>query len=109
MSTRDETLATIKQQLADNAVLIYMKGSPDYPQCGFSANACQALRACDATFGYVDILQQPEIRQYLPEYANWPTFPQLYVEGELVGGCDIILELYEQGKLQKMLVKAEQN
>ena len=103
MTTREETFATIEQQLKENPVLIYMKGSPDMPQCGFSANACQALSACGAKFGYVDILQQPDIRRYLPEHANWPTFPQLYIKGQLVGGCDIILQLYEQGELKNLL------
>lgn len=97
------TLETIKQQIQDNPVIIYMKGTPDQPQCGFSARACQALKACGKPFASVDVLANPDIRATLPEYANWPTFPQLYINGELVGGSDIILELYESGELQKML------
>ena len=104
----DETVvSTIKQQIADNTVLLYMKGSPEMPQCGFSARAVQVLEACDADFGYVDILANPEIRQTLPHYANWPTFPQLYIKGELVGGSDIVIELYESGELLTMLKAAE--
>jgi monothiol glutaredoxin len=98
-----ETLDTIKQQIAENPVLIYMKGSPNQPQCGFSQRASQALMACGKRFAYVDILSNPDIRSELPKYANWPTFPQLWVAGELVGGCDIITEMYENGELQELI------
>jgi len=98
-----DTLTRIKQQLADNQILLYMKGTPDFPQCGFSGQAVHILKACHATFGHVNILENPDIRKTLPEYANWPTFPQLWINGELIGGSDIMLELYEQGELQKML------
>lgn len=98
-----DTLERIKQQIADNSVILYMKGSPEMPQCGFSARAVQVLQACGADFAYVDILSNPDIRQTLPQYANWPTFPQLYINGELVGGSDIILELYQNGELQQQL------
>lgn len=98
-----DTLEKIKQQIADNKILLYMKGSPEKPQCGFSAKAVQAIASYGAKFGYVDVLTNPDIRQTLPGYANWPTFPQLYVNGELVGGCDIILELHNAGKLKKIL------
>jgi len=98
-----ETLDTIKQQLAENPVLIYMKGSPNQPQCGFSQRASQALMACGKRFAYVDILSSPDIRSELPKYANWPTFPQLWVAGELVGGCDIITEMHESGELQELI------
>lgn len=98
-----ETIEKIKQQIASNPVLLYMKGSPEQPKCGFSARAAQTLASCSAKFGYVDILENPDIRQTLPQYANWPTFPQLYIKGELIGGCDIILELYQKGELQQML------
>lgn len=97
------TLEKIKQQTQENPILLYMKGSPKLPSCGFSAQAAQALMACGERFAYVDILQNPDIRAELPKYANWPTFPQLWIEGELVGGCDIILELYQQGELQNMV------
>ena len=97
------TLEKIKQQIADNPILLYMKGSPEQPRCGFSAKAAQTLASCGAKFSYVDILENPDIRQTLPQYANWPTFPQLYINGELIGGCDIILELFQKGELQKLL------
>lgn len=100
-----EILETIKQQVEANPILIYMKGSPDAPQCGFSAQASQALMACGEKFAYIDILANPEIRANLPQFSNWPTFPQLFVGGELVGGCDIITEMYQSGELQP-LVKA---
>ena len=102
-----DIIDTIKEQIANNPVLIYMKGAPNAPQCGFSARASQALMACGEKFANVDILQNPEIRASLPGYANWPTFPQLWINGELVGGSDIILELHESGELQTM-VKAAQ-
>ncbi|HEC52298.1 hypothetical protein LCGC14_0323710 [marine sediment metagenome] len=102
-----DVIDTIKEQIASNPVLIYMKGAPNAPQCGFSARAVQALMACGEKFAYVDILQNPDIRSNLPGYANWPTFPQLWVGGELVGGSDIIAELHESGELAGM-VKAVQ-
>ncbi len=106
MST--DTLDTIKQQIANNTILLYMKGSPAQPQCGFSARVVQALQACGATYASVNILEHPDIRQTLPIYANWPTFPQLYINGELIGGCDIVTELFESGELETM-VKAATN
>lgn len=101
--TANQTVEQIKQQLADNKVIFYMKGSPKLPQCGFSAQSVQALMACNHEFAYVDILQNPDIRAELPKYANWPTFPQLWVDGELIGGCDIILEMAQAGELQEVL------
>ena len=100
-----DIIETIKEQIENNAILLYMKGSPNAPQCGFSQRATQALMACGEKFAYVDILANPDIRANLPAYANWPTFPQLWVDGELVGGCDIITEMHESGELQT-LVKA---
>ncbi len=96
----------IKQQLDSHAVLLYMKGSPDFPQCGFSAQTVAALRALDTEFAYVNILEHPEIREGLKVYSNWPTFPQLYVKGELIGGCDITLEMYQNGELKTLLTEA---
>lgn len=96
----------IKQQIADNKVILYMKGSPKFPQCGFSARAVQCLEACGVDFAYIDVLSNPEIRANLPKYANWPTFPQLYINGELIGGSDIIAEMYEQGELEELLSAA---
>ncbi|MEQ8692856.1 MAG: Grx4 family monothiol glutaredoxin [Pseudomonadales bacterium] len=99
----NETLAAIKQQISENPIILYMKGSPQAPQCGFSAQTVQCMVACGQRFAYVDILSNPEIRATLPGYANWPTFPQLWVDGELVGGCDIITEMFEAGELQTLL------
>jgi monothiol glutaredoxin len=101
-----DIIETIKEQIASNRILLYMKGSPNAPQCGFSARTVEALMACGERFAYVDILSNPDIRATLPQYANWPTFPQLWVNGELVGGCDIVTEMYESGELQA-LVKAD--
>jgi monothiol glutaredoxin len=101
-----ETLEKIKAQIAENNILLYMKGSPKLPSCGFSAQTAQAMMACGEKFAYVDILQNPDIRAELPKYADWPTFPQLWVEGELIGGCDIILEMHQQGELQPLLKQA---
>ncbi|MBA3536318.1 MAG: Grx4 family monothiol glutaredoxin [Tatlockia sp.] len=101
-----ETIDKIKQQIAENAILLYMKGTPKMPQCGFSARAVQCIDACGVTFAYVDILVNPDIRQTLPQYADWPTFPQLFVKGELIGGSDIIIELYQQGELETLLREA---
>jgi monothiol glutaredoxin len=98
-----DVLDTIKEQISENAVILYMKGSPNAPQCGFSQRASQALMACGQRFAYVDILSNPEIRAELPKYANWPTFPQLWVKGELIGGCDIITEMQEKGELKPLI------
>ena len=99
----EEVVAVIKQQIEENPIILYMKGSPQAPQCGFPAQTVQCMVACGQRFAYVDILSNPEIRATLPGYANWPTFPQLWVEGELVGGCDIITEMFEAGELQTLL------
>ncbi|MDF3919885.1 Grx4 family monothiol glutaredoxin [Salinicola sp. LHM] len=101
-----DTIEAIKQQISDNAILLYMKGSPQLPQCGFSAQAVQALMACGEKFAFVNILDNPDIRAELPKYASWPTFPQLWIEGELVGGCDIIVEMYQNGELEPMVKAA---
>lgn len=93
----------IEQQLQEFPVLLYMKGSPDFPQCGFSAQVVGALKQCQTRFAFVNILEDAELRQGLKEYSNWPTFPQLYVGGELVGGCDIIVQMFESGELKKAL------
>ena len=94
----------IKDQVTRNKVVLYMKGSPDFPQCGFSANACNILRACGVDeFFTVNVLEDADIRQGIKEYANWPTIPQLYVNGEFVGGSDIMMEMYEAGELQALL------
>jgi monothiol glutaredoxin len=98
---------TIHDQINSNSILLYMKGSPDQPQCGFSAQTVQCLMACGKRFAYVDILANPEIRATLPKIANWPTFPQLYVKGELVGGCDIVTEMHAKGELQALIDTVE--
>ena len=97
---------TIEDQIENNSILLYMKGSPNQPQCGFSARTVQALMACGERFAYVDIRSNPDIRANLPKYANWPTFPQLWVNGELIGGCDIVTELFENGELQGLIKEA---
>ncbi|WP_298775374.1 Grx4 family monothiol glutaredoxin [uncultured Shewanella sp.] len=98
-----ETVDKIKQQLSENPIILYMKGSPKLPSCGFSSQVAQIMINCNEQFAYVDILQHPDIRSELPKYANWPTFPQLWVEGELIGGCDILTEMYQKGELQPIL------
>lgn len=97
---------TIREQIESNPIILYMKGSPNQPQCGFSARSVQALMACGERFAYVDVLTNPDVRANLPKYADWPTFPQLWVKGELIGGCDIITELYESGELKKLVQDA---
>jgi monothiol glutaredoxin len=92
----------IQQIISNNPVVIFMKGTPQFPQCGFSMRAAEALKACNVSFAHVDVLAQPEYRQSLPRYSNWPTFPQVFINGELVGGCDIVVELFETGELQEM-------
>lgn len=95
-----DVMETIKSQIEQNPVILYMKGSPDAPQCGFSMKASQAVMACGRRFAFVDVISNPDIRSTLPKYANWPTFPQLWVNGELVGGCDIIIDMHEKGELK---------
>ncbi len=104
-----DTLEKIKEQIQTNDMILYMKGSPDAPQCGFSAQVVKLLSACGKPFSFVDVLANPDVRATLPQYANWPTFPQLYIKGELVGGCDIITELYQSGELQAMVKDLPEN
>lgn len=98
-----DTSEDIRQTISTNPVVLFMKGTPEFPQCGFSMRTVQALKACGAEFAYVDVLANPEVRATLPQVSNWPTFPQLFIGGELVGGCDITLDLYQRGELQNML------
>ena len=100
MSTTAENM---QGQISENPILIYMKGTPQLPQCGFSAQTVQALMSCGERFAFVNVLDNPDIRAELPKIANWPTFPQLYVKGEFVGGCDIVKEMYESGELLELL------
>ena len=100
MSVQD----TIREQVTGNRIVLYMKGSPQFPQCGFSATVAEILKRCGVSDYYsVDVLADPEIRNGIKEYANWPTIPQLYINGEFVGGCDIVREMYSTGELQKLL------
>ena len=102
-----DTIEKINKQISENKILIYMKGSPDKPQCGFSQRASQILMACGKEFSFVDILNNPEIRQELPSVSEWPTFPQLFVNGELVGGSDIMMEMYQSGELKELIDSVE--
>ncbi len=97
----------IQEQLKSNPVVLYMKGTPDFPQCGFSASAVRTLEACGAKFATVNIFEDPELREALKRYSNWPTYPQLYVNGELVGGSDILTDMYRKGELQQLLAEAD--
>ena len=104
-----ETIEKIKQQITENPIILYMKGTPQMPQCGFSARAVKCIDACEVDFAFVDVLANPDVRQELPKYADWPTFPQLYVKGELIGGSDIIAEMYEHGELEQLLREAKKS
>ena len=101
-----DVIDRIKSQLSSNPVVLYMKGTPDFPQCGFSAAAVRALSAAGADFAHVNIFEDPELREALKKYSNWPTYPQLYVNGELIGGSDIIMEMYNSGELQALVSEA---
>ena len=101
-----DVMDTIREQIQGNDIILYMKGSPDAPQCGFSAKTVQCLMDCGERFAFVDVLSNPEIRANLPKYGNWPTFPQLWVKGELIGGCDIVTEMHEKGELQPLIKEA---
>ncbi len=102
MSIQDK----IRNQVTTNRVVLYMKGEPKFPQCGFSATAVEILKRCGVQdYLAVDVLQDPEIRQGIKDYSSWPTVPQLYVNGEFVGGCDIMREMYESGELQQVFAK----
>lgn len=99
------TLEIIKQQIEHYPLILYMKGTPERPCCGFSARVVEILKACSVKFAHVNVLENSDIRRELPHYANWPTFPQLYYKGELLGGCDIVEQLYKTGELEKKLSK----
>jgi monothiol glutaredoxin len=101
-----DVVERIKAELASGPVVLFMKGTPDFPQCGFSAQTVAALRAVGASFRHVNIFEEPEIREALKRYSNWPTYPQLYVKGELIGGCDIALEMLKSGELKKLMSEA---
>ena len=99
-------IESIKSSVQDNPIVIFMKGTPDFPQCGFSMRTVEAIKACNVEFTYVDILAEQEVRESLPKFSNWPTFPQVFVKGEFVGGCDITLEMFQKGELQELLNNA---
>ena len=102
-----DVMDRIKEAVESNPIVIFMKGTPQMPQCGYSSRASQALTACGEEYAYVNVLADPEVFQNLPRFANWPTFPQIYINGELVGGCDITLELFQKGELQKLVKEAK--
>lgn len=102
-----DVMSRIKQTVESMPIVIFMKGTPQFPMCGFSARAVEALKATGANFGHVNVLEDMEIMQNLPRFANWPTFPQVFIKGELIGGCDITLELYRSGELAKLVEAAK--
>lgn len=97
------TQEKIKQQLASHPIVLYMKGTPDFPQCGFSGRAVHILRECEADFASYNVLEDSELREGIKQFGNWPTIPQLYINGELIGGSDIMTELFQSGELKEML------
>jgi monothiol glutaredoxin len=98
-----DVVERIKSEINAKPVVLFMKGTPDFPQCGFSARTSQVLKSLGVEFGHVNVLAEPDVRANLPRYSNWPTFPQLFVGGELVGGCDITIEMFESGELKRLL------
>ena len=101
-----ESIERIRNIVESNPIVLFMKGTPQFPQCGFSMRTCEALKTCGVDYHHVDILAEPEIRQHLPQYSEWPTFPQLFVGGELVGGCDIVMGMYQSGDLERITQEA---
>jgi len=101
-----DAMERIKKQTQENSVILYMKGTPQMPMCGFSARTVEVLKACNKEFAYVNIIADVGVHESLPKFSDWPTFPQLFINGELVGGCDITCELAESGELQKMVDQA---
>ena len=99
MNTQDR----IKQQISENSIVLYMKGTPEAPQCGFSGRSVQMLQACGAQFASVNVLADQEIREGIKQFSNWPTVPQLYIKGQFIGGCDILIDLHQKGELQKLV------
>jgi monothiol glutaredoxin len=101
-----DALEKIKQQVQSHPVIIYMKGTPQFPQCGYSARAVETLKKCEVEFAYINVLTDKEVYENLPKFANWPTFPQIYVNGELIGGCDIVVEMFQKNELKPLLTAA---
>jgi monothiol glutaredoxin len=102
-----DVMERIQSTITANPIVLYMKGTPQFPMCGFSSRTVQALQASGANFHHVNVLEDPEVRAHLPRHSNWPTFPQLFINGELIGGCDIALELFEKGELQSMVADVQ--
>jgi len=102
----NDVVTRINEQITGNPVILYMKGTPQMPMCGFSMRTVEVLKQCEREFAFVNIIADPAIRETLPGVSDWPTFPQLYIKGELVGGCDIVTELAESGELRKMVEDA---
>lgn len=100
-------LDRIKAEVEGHPIVLFMKGTPQFPMCGFSSRTAQALKAVGANFHHVNVLEDPEMRASLPRYSNWPTFPQLFINGELIGGCDIAVDLQESGELARMVAEAQ--
>jgi monothiol glutaredoxin len=101
-------LERIQAEVEAHPIVLFMKGTPQFPMCGFSSRTVQALKAAGATGMHaINVLEEPEVRANLPRYSNWPTFPQLFINGELIGGCDITLELYESGELARMIAETQ--
>lgn len=103
MSSEDSIQEVIRQQVHENPIILYMKGTPEQPMCGFSQRAAQALAACGREFAYVDVLQDDEVREGVKAFGDWPTIPQLYIDGELTGGSDIVMEMFDTGELQRLI------
>jgi monothiol glutaredoxin len=97
----------IRKQVEENGIILYMKGTPQFPQCGFSSRATQLLKSCGAKFASVDVLADPEIREGIKQFSSWPTIPQLYIKGQFIGGSDIMTELHQKGELQKLVTEAQ--
>jgi monothiol glutaredoxin len=100
-------LDRIRSEVERQPIVLFMKGTPQFPMCGFSSRVVQVLKACGAEFHTINVLEDPEIRANLPRFSNWPTFPQLFIHGELIGGCDIAVELHEKGELARMVADAQ--
>ena len=103
------SIEKIKTIVESDPVVLFMKGTPQFPQCGFSMRTVEALKACGATFKHIDVYAEPDVRENLPSFSDWPTFPQLFVNGELVGGCDIVLGMYQTGELEKLLKTVQES
>ncbi len=103
-----DIIERIKDQLGSHPIVLYMKGTPDFPQCGFSSQVVQILKSYETQFMYINIFEELEVREALKEYSNWPTYPQLYINADLVGGCDIIIDLHQKGELKGMLAAASE-